>query len=56
MGKEVGLVEGLKTIYDVANEQGAFDSVKEKLLSKTRIKKESGNTLNRMYLVQKQNQ
>ena len=44
MGKEVGLVEGLKTIYEVANEQGAFDSVKEKLLSKTRIKKESGNT------------
>ncbi len=44
MGKEVGLVEGLKTIYDVANEQGAFDSVKEKLLSKARIKKESGNT------------
>ena len=42
--KEVGLVEGLKTIYDVANEQGAFDSVKEKLLSKTRIKKESGST------------
>ena len=38
--KKVGLVEGLKTIYDVANEQGAFDSVKEKLLSKTRKKRE----------------
>ena len=37
MGKEVGLVEGLKTIYEVANEQGAFDSVKAKLFNKARI-------------------
>ena len=51
MEKKLGAVEGLKTIYQVANEQGAFDSikekvnsVKEKLLSKARIKKEIGNT------------
>ena len=42
--REVGLFEGLKTIYNEADRQGAFDSVKEKLLSKARIKKESGNT------------
>ena len=42
--REVGLVEGLKTIYNEADRQGAFDSVKEKLLSKARIKKESGST------------
>ena len=42
--REVGLVEGLKAIYNEADRQGAFDSVKEKLLSKARIKKESGNT------------
>ena len=42
--REVGLVEGLKGIYNEADKQGAFDSVKEKLLSKARIKKESGNT------------
>ena len=42
--KRVGLVEGLKTIYNEADRQGAFDSVKEKLLSKARIKKESGST------------
>ena len=42
--REVGLVEGLKTIYNEADKQGAFDSVKEKLLSKARIKKESGAT------------
>ena len=42
--REVGLVEGLKTIYDEADKQGAFDSVKEKLLSKARIQKESGDT------------
>ena len=41
---KVGLVEGLKTIYNEADRQGAFDSVKEKLLSKARIKKESGST------------
>ena len=51
MEKKLGAIEGLKTIYDVADEQGAFDSVKEKvssikekLLSKARIEKESGNT------------
>ena len=51
MEKKLGAVEGLKTVYQVANEQGAFDSikekvnsVKEKLLSKARIKKEIGNT------------
>ena len=42
--REVGLVEGLKGIYNEADKQGAFDSIKEKLLSKARIKKESGNT------------
>ena len=42
--REVGLVEGLKGIYNEMDKQGAFDSVKEKLLSKARIKKESGNT------------
>ena len=42
--REVGLVEGVKTIYNEADRQGAFDSVKEKLLSKARIKKESGST------------
>ena len=42
--REVGLVEGLKGIYNEMDNQGAFDSVKEKLLSKARIKKESGNT------------
>ena len=42
--REVGLVEGLKGIYNEMDKQGAFDSVKEKLLSKARIKKESGST------------
>ena len=42
--REVGLVEGLKGIYNEMDKQGAFDSVKEKLLSKARIKKESGAT------------
>ena len=42
--REVGLVEGLKGIYNEMDKQGAFDSVKEKLLSKARIKKESGTT------------
>ena len=44
MGREVDPVEGLKTIYNVADKQGAFDSIKEKLLSKARIQKESGDT------------
>ena len=42
--RQVGLIEGLKGIYNEADKQGAFDSVKEKLLSKARIKKESGKT------------
>ena len=42
--REVSLVEGLKGIYNEADRQGAFNSIKEKLLSKARIKKESGNT------------
>ena len=29
--REVGLVEGLKGIYNEMDNQGAFDSVKEKL-------------------------
>ncbi len=39
--REVGLVEGLKTIYDEADKQGAFDSIKEKLLNKARINKDN---------------
>lgn len=39
--REVGLFEGLKTIYDEADSQGAFDPVKEKLFSKARINKDS---------------
>tara|TARA_Y100000004_G_scaffold116229_1_gene130619 strand:+ start:199 stop:786 length:588 start_codon:yes stop_codon:yes gene_type:complete len=42
--REVSLVEGLKGIYNEMDKQGAFNSIKEKLLSKARIKKESGNT------------
>ena len=39
--KEVGLFEGLKTIYDEADKQGAFDPIKEKLLNKARINKDN---------------
>ena len=39
--REVGLVEGLKTIYDEADKQGAFDPIKEKLLYKARINKDN---------------
>ena len=39
--REVGLVEGLKTIYDEADKQGAFDPIKEKLLNKARINKDN---------------
>ena len=38
--KEVGLFEGLKTIYNEADSQGAFDPVKEKLFNKARINKD----------------
>ena len=41
--REVGLVEGLKTIYDVADSQGAFDPVKEKLFKKAGDKKQNNN-------------
>ena len=37
--REVGLFEGLKTIYNEADSQGAFDPVKEKLFSKARVNK-----------------
>jgi len=39
--KEVGLLEGLKTIYNEADSQGAFDPVKEKLFSKARVNKDN---------------
>ena len=39
--REVGLVEGLKTIYDEADKQGAFDPIKEKLFSKARVNKDN---------------
>ena len=39
--REVGLFEGLKTIYNEADSQGAFDSVKEKLFSKARVNKDN---------------
>ena len=39
--REVGLFEGLKTIYNEADSQGAFDPVKEKLFSKARINKDN---------------
>ena len=38
--KEVGLFEGLKTIYDEADKQGAFNPIKEKLFNKARINKD----------------
>ena len=41
--REVGLIEGLKTIYDVADEQGAFDPVKEKLFKIAGDKKQNNN-------------
>ena len=43
MKREVGLVEGLKTIYDVADSQGAFDPVKEKLFKIAGDKKQNNN-------------
>ena len=43
MKREVGLVEGLKTIYDVADSQGAFDSVKEKLFKIAGDKKQNNS-------------
>ena len=41
--REVGLFEGLKTIYNEADSQGAFDPVKEKLFNKARINKDNNN-------------
>lgn len=41
--RDVGLFEGLKSIYNEADSQGAFDSVKEKLFNKARIDKENNN-------------
>ena len=41
--REVGLVEGLKTIYDEADKQGAFDPIKEKLFKKAGDKKQNNN-------------
>ena len=41
--REVGLVEGLKTIYDEADSQGAFDPVKEKLFKIAGDKKQNNN-------------
>ena len=35
--REVSLTEGLKAIYNEADKQGAFNSVKEKLFNKARI-------------------
>ena len=43
MKRGVGLVEGLKTIYDVADSQGAFDPVKEKLFKIAGDKKQNNN-------------
>ena len=41
--RKVGLVEGLKTIYDEADSQGAFDPVKEKLFKIAGDKKQNNN-------------
>jgi len=41
--RKVGLVEGLKTIYDEADSQGAFDPIKEKLFKKAGDKKQNNN-------------
>ena len=41
--REVGLFEGLKTIYNEADSQGAFDPIKEKLFNKARINKDNNN-------------
>ena len=41
--REVGLVEGLKSIYDEADSQGAFNSIKEKLFKKAGDKKQNNN-------------
>ena len=41
--RDVGLFEGLKSIYNEADSQGAFDSVKEKLFNKARSDKENNN-------------
>ena len=41
--REVGLIEGLKTIYDEADNQGAFNPIKEKLFKKAEDKKQNNN-------------
>ena len=41
--KEVGLVEGLKGIYNEMDKQGAFDPIKEKLFKKAGDKKQNNN-------------
>ena len=41
--RELGLVEGLKSIYDEADSQGAFNSIKEKLFKKAGDKKQNNN-------------
>ena len=43
--REVGLVEGLKSIYDEADSQGAFNSIKEKLFKKHNSNFPSFNTI-----------
>ena len=41
--REVGLFEGLKSIYDEADSQGAFNPIKEKLFKIAGDKKENNN-------------
>ena len=41
--REVDLFGGLKSIYDEADSQGAFDPIKEKLFNKARSDKENNN-------------
>ena len=41
--REVGLFEGLKSIYDEADSQGAFDPIKEKLFKIAGDKKQDNN-------------
>jgi len=41
--REVDLFGGLKSIYDEADSQGAFDPIKEKLFNKAPIDKENNN-------------
>ena len=43
MEKKLSAIEGLKTIYDEADKQGAFDPIKEKLFKKAVDKKQNNN-------------